>query len=226
MIKAVLWDVDDTLFDHSGTERAAALQYFTAEGLDADETALRRWRRITDEEYARFTAGELTFAGQRRERVRRLLRQELSDSEADAWFDRYLVLFEAAWSAFSDVEDVFEALAAPPYRHGILSNSTNAVQERKLTMLGLRHRFEFVVCSDELGCSKPDPRAFLEACSVLGLPAGHVAYVGDRLDLDALGAQAAGLTGIWLNRTGSAVPVPDGIHHITTLAELPGVLRG
>jgi putative hydrolase of the HAD superfamily len=226
MIEAVLWDVDDTLFDHSGAERIAALRYFAAQGLDTDETALRRWREITDEEYARFTAGELTFAGQRRERVRRLLERELSDAEADAWFGRYLEVFEAAWSAFPDVEGVFEVLAAPPYRHGILSNSTTAVQERKLTMLGLRHRFEFVVCSDDLGCSKPDPRAFLQACSALGLPPEHVAYVGDRLDLDALGAQAAGLTGIWLDRTGAGASVPEGIHRITGLAQLPGVLRG
>lgn len=226
MIEAVLWDVDDTLFDHSGAERIAALRYFAAEGLDADEAALRRWREITEEEYTRFTAGELTFAGQRRERVRRLLGRELSDTEADAWFGRYLEFFEAAWSTFSDVEGVFEALAEPPYRHGVLSNSTTAVQERKLTMLGLRHRFEFVVCSDDLGCSKPDPRAFLQACAALGLPPEHVAYVGDRLDLDALGAQAAGLTGIWLDRTGSVAVVPDGIHHITGLAQLPGVLCG
>ena len=64
------------------------------------------------------------------------------------------------------------------------------------------HRIE-----PELGTVKPDPAIFLAACEALGVPPEEVAYVGDDLRLDVEGAQRAGLTGIWMNRSG-VVPEP------------------
>lgn len=222
MVEAVLWDVDDTIFDFSGSDRRGILRHFRAEGLPCDEAAFARWCEVRDLEYGRFLSGELSYEQQRRERVRRFLGRPLTDPEADAWFGRYLALFEAAWTAFPDAAPVLDAL---PYRQGILSNSSTVHQEHRLMALGLRHHFEVLLCSDRLGCAKPDPSAFLAACSALDLPPAQVAYVGDRLDLDALGARDAGLHGIWLDRSGSAAPLPDGVHRISSLTELPALLE-
>ncbi|WP_106401152.1 HAD family hydrolase [Actinocorallia populi] len=221
MIKAVLWDVDDTLSDYTSADMQGVIRHFTAEGLPCDEAAYLRWRTVTDAAYARFSGGELTFVGQRRERARAYLGAQATDEEADAWFARYLVHDEACWTVFPDVVPVFAALA---HRHAVLSNSNAALQERRLTALGLRHHFEFLACSDQTGHAKPAPAAFRHACAALGLPPAEVAYVGDRLDLDALGAEAAGLHGIWLDRTGPPTTPPPGVHRITTLARLPALL--
>ncbi|MDX2703738.1 HAD family hydrolase [Streptomyces sp. PA03-6a] len=224
-IRAVLWDIDDTIFDYSGAERAGALRHLEAEGLlgafGGEERALRTWREVMEAHYTRFLTGELTFAEHRRERVRALLGPAVGDAAADAWFAAYYVHFEAAWAVFPDVVPALEALT-PGYRHGLLSNSSTAHQERKLTRLGLRDRFECLVCSQELGHAKPAPEAFLGACQALGLPPAEVAYVGDKADTDARGADAAGLYGVWLDRTGS-VTAPD-LRRITGLAELPALL--
>ncbi|MGW3245951.1 HAD family hydrolase [Streptomyces sp. NPDC001070] len=224
-IRAVLWDIDDTIFDYSGAERAGALRHLEAEGLlgafGGEEPALRTWREVMETHYERFVAGELTFAEHRRERARAFLGDSLGDAEADAWFAAYYVHYEAAWAAFPDVVPTLDALT-PGYRHGLLSNSSTAHQERKLARLGLRERFECLVCSLELGHAKPAPEAFLGACEALGLPPEEVAYVGDKADTDARGADAAGLYGVWLDRTGS-VTAPD-LRRITGLAELPALL--
>ena len=42
----------------------------------------------------------------------------------------------------------------------MLSNSHAANQDHKLRRLGIRDRFEVLVCSAELGCAKPAPEAF------------------------------------------------------------------
>lgn len=109
------------------------------------------------------------------------------------------------------------------YRHGVLSNSSSAVQHRKLRRLGLRDRFECLLCSEELGHAKPAPEAFLAACDALGLPPHEVAYVGDKPDVDARGAEAAGLFGVWLDRAGDGVAAPD-LRRITALGQLPALL--
>lgn len=48
--------------------------------------------------------------------------------------------------------------------------------------------------------AKPDPAIFLAGCDALGLPPAECAYVGDLPDVDALGAHAAGLRAVWLDR--------------------------
>ncbi|MFJ8201241.1 HAD family hydrolase [Streptomyces sp. NPDC096152] len=230
-VKAVVWDVDDTLFDYTTADRAGMRDHLAAEGLldgyESADHALAHWRRITDAQWARFSAGEVTFEGQRRDRVRVFLgRPELSDGEADDWFRRYLGHYEAAWALFPDVLPALDALAAS-HRHAVLSNSSLHVQEHKLRTLGLRDRFEAVLCAAELGVSKPEARAFLAVCEALRLRPHEVAYVGDHPEIDGRGAAEAGLVSVWIDRGGvytAGAGAPTRRHRIASLAELPAIV--
>jgi putative hydrolase of the HAD superfamily len=220
MIRAVLWDVDDTIFDYTSADRTGLLRHLEAEGQPPD-AALERWHEVGMPHYRRFLLGETTIEEYRRARARDFLDRILTDFEADAWFERYTGHFEAAWSVFPDVVPALDAL---PYRHGLLSNSSTAHQDRKLRLLGVRSRFEALVCSYELGFAKPDPRAFLAACEALDVPPAEAVYVGDNLRVDGCGARDAGLHGVWVDRVGHPVDLPERVHRITSLAELPTLL--
>ncbi|MFG2310991.1 HAD family hydrolase [Streptomyces sp. NPDC048566] len=229
-IDAVVWDIDDTIFDYTAADRAGMRGHLAAEGLlDADgsvERALDRWREVTDAQWARFSAGETDWPGQRRDRVRVFLGAELADADADAWFDRYITHYESAWMLFPDVLPALDALAAG-HRHAVLSNSSLLVQDRKLRVLGVHDRFEAILCAAELGVSKPAAAAFHAACEALDLPPHRVAYVGDHPEIDGRGAAEAGLLSVWIDRTGAhRAPggPPAGPHRIATLAELPALL--
>ncbi|WP_128380908.1 HAD family hydrolase [Streptomyces cavernae] len=243
-IQAVVWDIDDTLFDYTTADRAGLWAHLSAVGLPhaypSPEQALDRWREVSDQQWARFAAGETTFEEQRRERVRVFLGEELSDAEADAWFHRYVGHYEAAWALFPDVLPVLDLLAVG-YRHAILSNSSLSNQDRKLRILGVRDRFESVLCAAELGVSKPAAEAFHAACDALGLAPHQVAYVGDHPEIDGRGAADAGMFAVWIDRSsvtavtgGPAVPenepagagptLPVDLRRIASLAELPALL--
>ncbi|MGW7089618.1 HAD family hydrolase [Streptomyces sp. NPDC054871] len=227
-IKAVVWDVDDTIFDYAHADTAGMHAHLTAEGLleryETAERALALWKEVTERHWARFSAGGIEFQAQRRDRVRDFLDAVLTDQEADAWFERYLTHYESAWTLFPDTVPVLDALA-DDYRHAVLSNSALTVQDRKLRVLGVRDRFESVLCAAELGVSKPAAEAFLAVCTAMGLAPGEVAYVGDQPEIDARGARDAGLLGIWLDRNSAAQEGPSGVHRITRLTELPPLLR-
>lgn len=226
-IRAVLWDIDDTLFDYGSADRIGMRNQLDHEGLpdgcNSVGQALSLWSDLTERHWARFAAGECDFQGQRRDRVRDFLCAPLSDEEADAWFGRHVVHYEAAWSLFPDAVPALDALAGE-YRHAVLSNSAFAHQDRKLRTLGVRDRFEVLLCAAELGVSKPDAAAFHAACESLALRPEEVAYVGNEPDIDARGAADAGLFGIWLDRRGGGGR-PE-LTRITELSELPAVLRG
>jgi putative hydrolase of the HAD superfamily len=227
-IKAVVWDIDDTIFDYAHADTTGMQAHLSAEGLleryGSAERALALWKEITERHWVRFSAGEVDFLAQRRDRVRDFLSAALTDDEADAWFERYLVHYESAWTLFPDTVPVLDALA-DGYRHAVLSNSALVVQDRKLRVLGVRDRFEAVLCAAELGVSKPEAEAFLAVCTTMGLAPDEIAYVGDQPEIDARGARDAGLVGIWLDRNSAAQEGPSGVHRITCLTDLPPLLR-
>ncbi|MFD4028272.1 HAD family hydrolase [Streptomyces sp. NPDC058576] len=226
-IRAVLWDVDDTIFDYAAADRTGMRLHLETVGLPeayaSPDEALAAWKAITAVHWARVAAGETDFLGQRRDRVRDFLTRPMTDAEADDWFAGHLIHYEAAWALFPDVLPTLDRLV-PAYRHAILSNSSSHNQHRKLTALGVRDRFEALVCAVELGVSKPEAGAFLAACEALALEPHEVAYVGDEPDIDASGAVAAGLTGIWLDRRGRGGR--SDLIRITGLDQLPGLLAG
>ncbi|MFJ8313888.1 MULTISPECIES: HAD family hydrolase [unclassified Streptomyces] len=225
-IRAVLWDIDDTIFDYATASRSGMRAHLDIEGLprvyDSLEAALDSWDEVTAYHWARFSAGETDWHGQRRDRVRSFLGERMSDDDADAWFERHIAHYEAAWSLFPDALPVLDVLAAD-YRHAILSNSSLRNQERKLRILGVRDRFEALLCAAELGIAKPEAAAFHAGCEALGLPPADVVYVGDQPDIDARGAVEAGLKGVWLDRSGTGGR-PELIR-ITGLDQLPDLLR-
>lgn len=65
----------------------------------------------------------------------------------------------------------------------------------KLEALGCAHQVDLMLCATdkEINAFKPHPRGFLLACEYWGLKPEEVLYVGDRLEVDAKGAVAAGM---------------------------------
>jgi putative hydrolase of the HAD superfamily len=234
-VKVVLFDLDDTLFAHRESVVSGITQYRRSLGgaiaaADA-RAAAHRWRELEEVHYHRYLSGELTFAQQRRERAR-LFAEEygvlLEDHEADAWFDSYFQEYMRAWTLHDDTIACLDAIA--PLRIGIITNGDLAFQLSKIERIGLAPRIENVIASGQLGYAKPDARIFEHACRVFGVQPSEAAYVGDRLQTDAIGAASAGLLGVWLDRSRAASPdelasaAASGVPVIHGLAELPAVL--
>jgi FMN phosphatase YigB (HAD superfamily) len=97
-----------------------------------------------------------------------------------------------------------------------------------LEAAGVAGLFETVVVSDAVGWRKPAPAIFAAALDRLGLSAAEALFVGDRADIDVLGAQRMGMHAVWLNPEGSGLPegVAPPEFEIRDLLELRGILDG
>ena len=216
VVRAVLFDLDDTLIDWEGSidrcvrdlggdEAADALLAWVREHhwVRRDGVVVHRntWKlhELADECWPEalphLGAGEVALAVKR-------FREEL-------------------WVAFfPDVVPTLDALA-DVYRLGVLSN--NRYLPNEVTRLRLFDWFEVAVTPPD-GVYKPDPVAFAHACAALGLEAGGVVYVGDSVMADVEGAFGAGLVPVWLDRYDDGWDPPSGVHRIGGLAELPSLL--
>jgi putative hydrolase of the HAD superfamily len=238
-LRAVLFDLDDTLFAHRSAVDAAILAHLAASGSPADDPAavLVRWRALEEHHYNRYLHGEVGYLDQRRARAADLVAEHggtaLSDADADAWWDAYLREYRNAWRLHDDALPCLDALstAVPGIRFGIITNGELDFQTTKLDAMRLSERVHDVVASADIGVTKPDPRIFAIACERLGAAPHEAAYVGDRLRTDAIGAAAAGLTGVWLDRR-SEDPGPAllaeaaklGVIRLRGLDQLPSAL--
>ncbi|HAM27317.1 MAG TPA: HAD family hydrolase [Microbacteriaceae bacterium] len=236
----VLFDLDDTLFAHRVAVAEGIQRHVGSVGgpfADTDAVdAVTLWHALEEQHYHSYLAGELDFQGQRRARARDFAAAhgvELTDGDASAWFDTYFLRYRESWRLHDDALPCLDTLAAafPGIRFGLITNGELAFQGEKLRATGLDARIEHVIASGELGYAKPDPRIFVHACEVFGVAPQAAVYVGDRLRTDAIGAAAAGLTGVWLDRHGAAVAEADaaearrlGVIRITGLAALPAAL--
>jgi len=219
----ILFDLDDTLFDHKKAEVYAAscfLKHFS-DVLHHDEAAFcALWRSVMEKHAERFFRGEIAFRAQRRERMREIFRDahsNLSDEQADERFAVYLQHYECHWSLFEDVLPCMDSLKDVPL--GIISNGNTEQQNKKLRQMKIAERFSTVVISEEVGVSKPSAEIFLEACRRAGVAPRECVYVGDSLEKDVLGSRAVGMRGIWLNRGGPPKKDP-GVEVIFSLADL------
>jgi putative hydrolase of the HAD superfamily len=230
-IKALLFDLDGTLIDHDTAAVVALTQALQAiPGLhQVDHVhARRRWKQLEELAMERYLSGELTFTGQRRLRVTSLAAElglgTWDAPRADAWFAGYLHYYESAWRTYPDVRPALDALAEQ-HRHlrlGVLTNGDADQQRKKLIRVGLASELPEVIASSEAGAAKPNAKIFHQGCTRLRLAPDEVAYVGDRLQTDAIAATNAGLHGIWLNRNNDPTPAEPPV--IQTLKDLPALL--
>jgi putative hydrolase of the HAD superfamily len=239
-IGAVLFDLDDTLFQHREAVDDAVIATLEAMERAGDAPAVAeeqaRWRELEEHHYNRYLAGELDYREQRRERVRAFLAPygaTLEDAAAEAWFEEWVQRYRSAFRLHDDAQPCLDALEQriPGVRFGIITNGDLAFQTAKLEALGIEQRFAHLITSGELGVAKPDPRIFEIAAERFGLRPEECVYIGDRLGTDAIGAAKAGMTGVWLDRGRVAAQPADvaearrlGVPVLNGLGELPGLL--
>ena len=127
-------------------------------------------------------------------------------------------------------DSVLNFLKRRGYRVGLICNTYHtpgSVVRKILQNVGLYHYFDVLMFSDEYGWLKPRPEIFLEALSKMGMVASEAVHVGDRPDLDVLGAKNAGLKAIYLKLTDQPYPagLPKPDETIETIRQVPQILK-
>jgi HAD superfamily hydrolase (TIGR01549 family) len=226
--RVVLFDLDDTLFDHASAARAALLGVhhahtcFAARAFDAFEAD---HAACLEDLHRRVIANEITVDEARIERFRRLFAAAGVRAGEDLLNDtamRYRRAYLDARGPIAGARDLLAALK-PRVRIGIVSNNILDEQQAKLRHCGFESLIDALVVSEEAGVSKPDPAIFRIALDRLAAGPDEAVMVGDSWAADIEGAHAAGIRAVWFNRFRHPQPRP-GVRALEALVPLAPAL--
>lgn len=215
MIRAILFDLDDTLFDRAAAHRRYCLDLMARRSeifaSDRHEVDLHTLLGPYDRDRHAFA----------RRVARAFPRLGSPLALADDHARRLATFIEIDPSVVRLV-----AHLSQDYRLGVVSNGHGPVQRAKLVAAGVSDLCEHVLISGEEGVSKPHPALFRKALSRV-LTAPHEAlFVGDDPSADIAGAARVGMRTCWVS---GARAYPAGIQPpeltIESVCQLPGVLR-
>lgn len=204
-VKAVLIDLDDTLFDHRSAARSAL------EAVAAGDSALgsvsfdaleARHRAILEDLHRAVLSGSMTVDAARELRFRTLVEEQgeiCDEARLDRLTSAYRGAYQSSWSCLPGARELAEELKRRSVLIGIVTNNIVSEQVRKVRRLGLEPYVDALVVSEAVGASKPDARIFEYALETLGVTPGEAVMLGDSWSADIEGALASGIRAIWFN---------------------------
>lgn len=217
MIKAVLFDLDGTLLDRSGSLTVflkdqysryqshfsgVPCEWFQRRFIELDQRGYgdkaKAYRTLLDE----FSIAGLTVT------------ELLADLRRNAWEN---------CRVFSGAFDVLEQFRSRGYKLGIVTNGSTQSQHTKVTRSGLIDLVDIVLICEREQVRKPDPRIFTRAAERLGVRTQECVFVGDNPQTDIDGAHQVGMKTVWYAH-GSSWPVDMSIQPEHTISQLTGLL--
>ena len=188
MIKAILFDLDDTLLDRTTSLGEFVKEHYLRFKLDhvAYETYHRRFMELDQRGYAAkpqvFQALIADFA------IPASVEVLLADFQRGAWNSCTLL---------PDAAAVLTELRARGYKLSVITNGEDWSQMRKLRVTGLLPLLDLIVISGNEQIKKPDRLIFTRAAERLAVRPDECAFVGDHARNDIYGAGAVGMKTVW-----------------------------
>ncbi len=194
MIKAVLFDFDETLQD-----RTAAFEKYM-------DTFLADFCPDISDDEIKKRKEEMRITG----KGGYVNREEWYQGLIDSWqwsnapsktvlANHYDTRFGDHNVIFPDSIKLLKELKGRGYIVGVITNGPSILQNHKMDTSGLRPYCDIVVVSGDVGVHKPDPALFIYAADKLGLKPEECVYVGDHPVNDIEGSLAAGMKAVRMN---------------------------
>ncbi len=203
-IQAVLFDLDNTLYDFMGAKHQAIVA--------AVDAMIDAGLRLTQEEAYRRIFAIYEDKGIEYQKVfNAFLQQELGRVD-----DRMLAAAVVAYRRSRDgtlvlyphVLYALNRLVKEGYRLAVLSDAPRFEAWVRLCMLRLHHVFDLVLTFDDTGMRKPNPEPFRQALARLEVTPRQAVMVGDWPERDVVGAKQAGIHTVYA-RYGDKYPSKD-----------------
>ena len=212
-MKAILFDVDDTLYDQVVPfENAYQAVFGDAYQISCQELFVAS-RKHSDVVFEKSQNNEISMQEMYIYRISHAFRDfgiEITDEQALRFQELYGI-GQKNITLIDPVKKLLRSLKKNGIILGIITNGPSEHQRAKIKSLNLNYwiKYDYTFISGDFEFSKPDIRIFEYAEQKLQLDKKDIWYVGDSYKNDVIGAKQAGWNCIWYNRRKHELPDID-----------------
>ncbi|WP_158282140.1 HAD family hydrolase [Salipaludibacillus keqinensis] len=228
--KAIVFDLDNTLFSHEKAFKKAIKECFHTyqqkhvpenKQID-DQKFFSVFKYYSDYFWDKFEHGEVTGNEYRRMRFNETMKElnlPYNNEMADRFHSHYYRVVDEFSVPFEGVHELLQTVNDHHVKMAIITNGTVDTQYKKVEKIGVDKWIErsAILVSEEVGFAKPRKEIFLAAERALGVTSKDILFIGDSWKHDVIGAIEAGWDAAFLNsrredRSSSHQPVCEYTH--------------
>ncbi|MBN1368894.1 MAG: HAD family hydrolase [Dehalococcoidaceae bacterium] len=233
MIKAVLFDLFNTLITYQPPREDIHLDILAKNKILIDKKVMANAIKSGDEFFYRENSVSLVKNRPAQEQKSvwygyeaTVLKDAGIDPEPSLIMNILNALKDVSYKMvlFDDVLPALRELKNKEMKLGIVSNIDRDIRPMCIEM-GIMNILDIVLTSLETGLFKPSPEIFLRATAELNVTAGESLYAGDQYQIDVIGANRAGLTGVLVDRDGLQDSLLTNGYRVGSLSEIPALVR-
>lgn len=222
MIKAVIFDLDNTLLDFISMKESAvtsAVHAMIEAGLDLDEKS--SYERI-------ITLYQET--GWENQQIFDIFLKEKTGEVDNKYLAAAIVSYrrarEATLRLYPDVQRTLNVLAKMGIKLAVVSDAPSREAWMRIYYLNLHHVFDLVLTFDDVGERKPSPKGFEMALEKLGIKTDEALMIGDWPERDVAGASKLGIKTIYAKYGDTFGTVESGADwDVENIYEVVGIIK-
>lgn len=226
MVKTVLFDLDNTIFDFNKAEEIALIKTLTEMGIEPEKEVISRYSQINLAQWKLLEQKKITRSQLKIRRYKLLFDEIGVNKEPEIAAKTYEKFLGIGHYFIEGAEKILESLSKK-YDLYIVTNGITNVQKRRVESADLKRFFKDIFISEEIGHDKPS-REYFEYCfsKIPDLEKENTVIIGDSLSSDIQGGINAGIKTIWFNlKKEEKNPKIPADYEISSLMEIEKLLE-
>lgn len=230
----LFFDLDHTLWDFEKNSKSALKQIFKETELNQKIEKFSTFHGVYQNAnkllWQQYGKGKINKELLRTKRFKDALKYFKIEDEnlVETLSQRYIEVSPFQKNLFPGAIETLSDLSKEGYKLHIITNGFLEVQHIKIREAGLTSFFDVVVCSEEVGVTKPDSKVFHFSMEKARAKKEKSVMIGDNYEADYLGGLNAGMKSIFFNHRGKHKVRKDDdfVEHLSELpAKIPWVFR-
>lgn len=223
MIKAVLIDIDDTIFDFEKCSKNAFKKTLKKLDLFYEEKDFSYFNKVNDILWTKQKLGELNINQVFIERSNMMSKYFGLDIEKEIFNNLFVEFLYDEIEIVDEIEDLLSYLSNK-YQIFAASNGVYDMQVNRLKKSNLDKYFDEIFVSDKIGFEKPDKRFFQKIMDITKYSNKDLIMIGDSIKSDIIGAKNSNIKSIYFNKENKKNSDENFTYQVKNLSEIKKIL--
>ena len=223
MIKAVLIDIDDTIFDFEKCSKNAFKKTLKNLDLSYKEKDFSYFNKVNDILWTKQKLGEINIEEVFEHRSIMMSKYFELDIKKGLFNDLFVKFLYDEIEMVDEVEDLLSYLS-DKYLIFAASNGVYDMQVNRIKKSYLDKYFKDIFVSDKIGFEKPDKRFFQKIMNITKFSNDDLIMIGDSIKSDIIGAKNSNIKSIYFNKENKKISDKNFTYQVKNLSEIKKIL--